>query len=144
MKIPSRVISIIASAMFLVGITAYGLVHGYFDHGKFEVLTVQQSACGRLAMVARRSDHDALNGDRIFVLLGDHLYSSAELKHALYRKSEIFSTDRACLTLKWPRPDRLEITCTGEFLASEDINWKQHQDGKVTITYFNIADVDSK
>src|SRR5438874_1937203 len=41
----------------------YGLFHGYFDHGEFEIKQFQWSSTNQVAMVAERSDpNEALGG----------------------------------------------------------------------------------
>jgi hypothetical protein len=43
-----------------ISLPVYRLFHGYFDHGLFEVKQAQWSPSKRVAIVAERSDHDAL------------------------------------------------------------------------------------
>jgi hypothetical protein len=127
------------AAVIALSTIVYGLFHGYFDQGDFRVLSVQRSSLGQLAMVAKRSDHEALNGDEIFVLLGDHIFSPVELKHALHGPSVIFSTDRDCLTLKWQDPHNLVISCLGDAIVAGEINRQQHHRDNVVFSYTNIA-----
>lgn len=135
-----RIVLVIAcAAVIALSTIVYGLFHGYFDQGDFRVLSVQSSSSGQLAMVAKRSDHEALNGDEIFVLSGDHVFSPVELKHALHGPSVIFSTDRDCLTLKWQDPRHLVISCLGGAIVAGEINRQQHHSGEVVFSYTNIA-----
>ena len=43
-------------------VSLYGLFHGYFDHGQFEVKQFQRSSTNQVAMLVERSDHEALGG----------------------------------------------------------------------------------
>jgi hypothetical protein len=135
-----KVVLIVAcTAAIALSIVGYGLFHGYFDQGDFRVLSVQRSPSRQFAMVAKRSDHEALNGDEIFVLLGDHIFAPAELKHALHGPSVIFSADRDCLTLKWQDPHNLLISCTRNSISTDEINRQLHYRGDVVFAYANIA-----
>jgi hypothetical protein len=53
----------------------YALFHGYFDHGQFEIKQFQWSSTGQVAMLAERSDHEALGGLEYYVLIGNHLFT---------------------------------------------------------------------
>jgi hypothetical protein len=67
------------------------LFHGYFDQGKFEILDAQRSTSGQIAMLAERSDHQAMSSCVHFVVVGDHLFSANELRHAYHSSAVIFS-----------------------------------------------------
>src|SRR5271154_2249213 len=92
----------------------FGLFHGYFDHGQFEIENAQWSSSQQAAVIAKRSDHEALSGDQYFVLIAGHLPSPAELKHAYYGDGVIFRAGRNCLTLRWKDPNDLLITCADQ------------------------------
>jgi hypothetical protein len=126
-------------AALLVG--GYLLFHGYFDTGKYEIRTVQWSASKQVAVVAKRSDNQALNGDEYFVLIGDHLFSEAELRHGLHSDGPVFSADRDCLTLRWNDPHDLVITCDDKFMTPADISVQHHRSGQVAISYVNIPNI---
>jgi hypothetical protein len=119
----------------------YLLFHGYFDPGKFEIKTAQWSASKQVAVVAKRSDNQALNGDQYFVLIGDHLFSDTELRHALHSDKPVFSADRDCLTLRWNDTHDLVITCDDKSITPADINVQHHQSGEVTISYVDIPNI---
>jgi hypothetical protein len=127
-----------AAALFACG---YLLFHGYFDPGKFEIKRVQWSTAKQIAVVAERSDNEASGGLEYFVLVGDHLFTETELRHALHSNKPVFSTDRECLTLRWNDPHNLVITCDDKSITPADINVQQHQSGGVTITYVNIPNI---
>jgi hypothetical protein len=131
------------TTVIVLAFALYGLFHGYFDHGDFSVLSTQRSSSGRFAMVAKRSDNDALNNDEIFVVMGDHIFSPVELRYALHGPSVIFSTDHDCITLKWQDPLHLEISCAGNTISKDEINGEQSHSDNVSIKYVNIADVNS-
>src|SRR4051812_13026884 len=91
----------------------YSLFHGYFDHGQFEIKQSQWSSTNQVAMLALRSDNEALGGLDYFVLIGGHLFTPTELRRAYYSDAVIFSGASDCLTLHWDGPNRLTITCNG-------------------------------
>jgi hypothetical protein len=121
--------------------TGYLLWHGYLDPGKFEIKSVQWSSAKQVAVVAERSDNEALGGLEYFVLVGDHLFTETELRHALHSDKPVFSADRECLTLRWNDPHNLVITCDDKSITPGDINRQRHQSGEVTITYVNIPNI---
>jgi hypothetical protein len=75
-----------------------GLFHGYFDHGQFEIKQFQWSSKNQVTMVAERSDHEALGGLEYYVLIGNHLFTPAELRHAYYSNAVVFNASSHCLT----------------------------------------------
>ena len=136
----AKIITIISAAIAVaLSLAVYGLFHGYFDQGKYELLSAESSGSRQLAMIAKRSDHQAMNGDDIFVLIGDHSFSPTELRHALYGPSVIFSTDRECLSIRWKDSHHLVISCRGEVITDEQINAQKLQSGVVVISYENIV-----
>jgi len=54
---------VVLSVGLLMAMGVYALFHGYFDHGLFEVKQVEwsPSAPRRVAVVAERSDHEAMS-----------------------------------------------------------------------------------
>jgi hypothetical protein len=117
----------------------YALFQGYFDHGQFEIKQSQRSPANQVAMIAERSDHEALGGLEYYVLIGDHLFNSAELRHAYYSKTVIFDASSDCLTIRWDGPDRLVIRCNGSIMDKNHINAQKQQIGDISIAYENIA-----
>jgi hypothetical protein len=118
----------------------YGLFHGYFDHGEFEIKQFQWSSTNQVAMVAERSDPDeALGGLEYYVLIGNHLFTPAELRHALYSNAVVFNASSDCLTLRWDGQNRLIIRCNGSTVDKDHINTQRQQMGNVAISYENIA-----
>ncbi len=117
----------------------YALFHGYFDRGRFEIKQFQWSSGNQVAMLAERSDNEALGGLEYYVLVGDHLYSPDELRHALYSDAVIFSALSNHLTLRWDGPNRLIIGCNGPTLDRGDINRQKQQAGNIAVSYENIA-----
>lgn len=90
-------------------------------------------------MVAERSDNDALGGLAYFVIVGDHLYSSAELRHTYHSNAVIFSALSDGLTVRWQSSAVLIIGCNGAYVDSNDINTQKRRSGNVAISYENIA-----
>ena len=117
----------------------YALFQGYFDHGQFEVKQSQRSSANQVAMIAERSDHEALGGLEYYVLIGDHLFNPTELRRAYYSKAVVFNAASDCLTIRWDGPDRLIIRCNGSTIDKNHINAQKQQIGNVSIAYENIA-----
>jgi hypothetical protein len=90
-------------------------------------------------MVAERSDHEALGGLEYYVLIGNHLFNPAELRHAYYSNAVVFNASSDCLTLRWNGPDRLVIGCNGSTIDKNHINAQKHQIGNISIAYENSA-----
>jgi hypothetical protein len=117
---------------------AYALFHGYFDRGQFAIEQAQWSSSTRIAVIAKRSDHEALSSDIRFVLIGDHLFSPTELRHAYYRHEAIFAAASDCLTLRWESPRQLVVACDGSSIDSDHVNVQKLQSGEIAISYANI------
>ena len=117
----------------------YALFHGYFDHGHFELKQSQRSPPNRVAMLAERWDEQSLGGLQDFVVIGDHTYSPAELRHALYSDAVIFSALSDCIKLRWDGPKKLIIRCEGSTIDTRHINRQKHQVGDISVSYENIA-----
>ena len=117
----------------------HGLFHGYFDHGQFEIKQVQWSSTNQVAMLAERSDDEALGGLEYYVLIGNHLFTPAELRHALYSNAVVFDAASNCLGLHWDGPNRLIIKCNGSTIDRDHINVQRRQIDNVAISYENIA-----
>ena len=117
----------------------YGLFHGYFDHGQFEVKQFQRSSTNQVAMLVERSDHEALGGLEYYVLIGNHLFTPAELRRAYYSNAVVFNASSDCLTLHWDNPNRLTIKCNGSTIDRDHINTQKQQIGNIAISYENIA-----
>ena len=119
----------------------YGLFHEYFDHGQFEIKQFQWSSTNQVAMVAERVDpNEALGGLEHYVLIGDHLFTPAELRRSYYSNAVVFSAGIGdCLTVHWDGPNRLMIRCNGLAVDREHINAQRQQIGNIAISYENIA-----
>jgi len=131
-------VGVAAVAIFSM-VSLYGLFHGYFDHGQFEIKQFQWSPTNQVAMVAERSDHEALGGLEYYVLIGNHLFTPAELRHAYYSSAVVFNASSDCLTLHWDGPNRLTIRCNGSTVDRNHINAQRQQIGNIAISYENIA-----
>lgn len=125
--------------VMLESVALYALFHGYFDHGQFEIKQFHWSSMNQVAMVAERSDDNALGGLEFYVLIGNHLFTPAELRHAYYSDAVVFSAADDCLTLNWDGPNRLVIGCNGATVDRDHINAQKHQIGNIAISYENIA-----
>jgi hypothetical protein len=130
-----------ALGISLVGAT-FALFRGYFDRGLFEVKQTDWSSSGKVAILAERSDHQALNSDVYFVVIGDHVSSPTELRAAYHRNQRIFAAASDCLSVRWTDAHNLSVSCRGEPLDANQIeNVQQHQSGDVAVIYVNIADI---
>lgn len=129
----------VGAAVVLAAAVLYGLFHGYFDHGQFEIKHYQWSPTNQVAMVAERSDHEALGGLEYYVVIGNHLFTPAELRHAYYSDAVAFNTSSDCLTLHWDGPNRLTIRCSGSTVDRNHINAQSRQIHNITVSYENIA-----
>jgi hypothetical protein len=117
-----------------LGVAVYALFHGYFDHGQFEIKQAQWSSSGHVAMLAERSDQQALGGLTFFVLIGNHLFSTAEL-----RLARIFAAASDCINLRWENPNKLVISCQGSSPIDPGlIDVQKLQSGNIAISYENI------
>jgi hypothetical protein len=139
MKNASKILLIVSGLVLILGAgLAYGLFHGYFDHGQFEVRQVQWSSANQAAMVVERSDQQALSGYTYFVLLGDHVFSPSELRHEYHSGAVVFAAADSCLDLHWQGPTKLLIACNGQTLTREHIDVEKQKSGEIAILYDNI------
>jgi hypothetical protein len=144
----SRWIKIGLGMVFLLGVLVvtpiYMLFHGYFDHGLFEIRQVEWSSSPprRVAVLAERSDHEAMSSAQYFVLIRDHIPSATELRITYYSHDVVFRAAGDCLSLRWTDPRSLTITCTMtslDPLYTAGIAVQKYKAGDVTIKYVNIA-----
>jgi hypothetical protein len=142
-NVMSSLLKIWLSILILISVVLavgwYALFHGYFDHGQFEIKQSQWSSTGQVAMLAERSDHEALGGLEYYVLIGNHLFTPAELRHALHSNAVVFDAASNCLELHWNGLNRLTIRCNGSTVDRDHINVQRRQFGTIAISYENIA-----
>jgi len=131
-------VAVACVAAVSLALAIYGLFHGYFDPGRFEIKQVQWSSSEQVAMLAERSDHEALGGLTYFVLIGNHLFSPSELRHAYHSNGRIFAAGSNCINLRWEGPSKLVIACDGPAVDPDFIDVQKRQSGSVAITYENI------
>lgn len=136
MKTAIKIIVAGAAIFFVLG---YLLFHGYFDHGKFEIIQTQWSSSKQVAMLAERSDNEALGGLTYFVLVGDHVFTPDELRHAFHSDARVFAAMATCLNLQWKSPSDLVVSCNGSYLEQEYIDVEKQQSGGISISYVNIS-----
>lgn len=98
-------------ALLSLGLGIYGLFHGYFDRGHFEIKQLRWSSSKQVGIVAERSDQEALSSYTCFVLIEDHLLSSGELRAAYYSNTVVFAASSSCLNLRWEDSNKLVIVC---------------------------------
>jgi hypothetical protein len=133
------VVCAVGVALVAAGV-GFALFHGYFDHGQFEIKQTNWLSSGRVAMVAERSDHEALGGLDYFVLIGDHVFSPTELRFAYYSHDVAFAAADDCLSVRWIDAHQLSVVCRERTLDSTRINVRRRQVRDVAITYVNIPD----
>jgi hypothetical protein len=139
-RLLAGVICVLGAALVVI---ACGLFRGHFDHGQFEVKETSRSSAARVAMVAKRSDHEAMSGDQYFVLLGDHVFSPSELRSAYYGRHVVFASDGGCLSVRWSDPHNLTVMCREGSIDPSHIAVQLRQAGDVVISYVNIPDKNS-
>jgi len=121
-----------------IAATALALFHGYFDRGRFEIKETSLSPSSSVAMVARRSDREAMSGDQYFVVVGDHVFSASELRDAYYGNQVIFRADSDCLSVAWKESHNLAITCQDGSIIRSHIAVQEHHIEDLAVTYINI------
>jgi hypothetical protein len=139
MRRASKILLIVLGLALVSGVgLLYGLFHGYFDHGKFEVKQVQWSPGKQAAMVVERSDQQALSGYTYFVLIGDHVFTRSELRHEYRSNAVVFAAADSCLDLHWHGSTTLVIACDGQSVTRAHIDVEKHQSRGIVILYDNI------
>jgi hypothetical protein len=125
----------------LLATGVYALFHGYFDHGRFELKQVEwsPSAPRRVAVLAERSDHEAMSSDTYFVLIGDHVFSPTELRRAFHSDDVVFGTSSDCLSVSWRDAHHLLVSCRNGTVDAAHIDVRKTKADDVAITYVNIA-----
>jgi hypothetical protein len=76
----------------------------------------------------------ALSGNTYFVVIGNHLYSAAELRKALYRSGAVFVVGRPGLSLHWKDPKVLVISCASCEITKDTIQKQKWFDKGVSIS----------
>jgi len=139
MRNTSKVLVLIGGLVLILGVgLVYSLFHGFFDHGQFEVKQAQWSPAKQVAMVVERSDQQALSGYTYFVLIGDHVFSPLQLRHAYHSSAVVFAAADSCIQLNWQGPATLVVFCNGHSVAREHIDVEKHQIRGITVRYRNI------
>ena len=131
------VVFLIVSSLLTVG---FGLFSGRFDHGQYAIEQVQWISPGSAALIAKRSDHDALNSDQHFVLIANHQLTAKELRTAYYHDGVIFRASTECLRVQWESPQKLIVTCFGGSIRPTEIAVQKHRSGDVDVLYRNIPE----
>jgi len=135
-RVAVLVICVVLAALTSV---AYMWFHGYFDPGRFEIKQAQWSSSKQVATLAERSDQEALGGLTYFVVIGDHVPSAVELRHAYHSNAVVFAATSTCLTLNWESPSRLVVACKGSYLDQQDIDVEKRKYRGVSISYVDIS-----
>jgi len=136
MKTAIAVVVALAATLFVLGCF---LFHGYFDPGKFEIKQVRWSSSQHVAMVAERSDKEALGGLTYFVLIGNHVFSPVELRHAYHSDAPVFAATATCLKVHWDGPSKLVVERNGSYLDQQHIDVEKRQSGEAAISYVDIS-----
>jgi hypothetical protein len=139
-RVLAGVICVLVAVLVVI---ACGLFRGHFDHGQFEVKETNRSSSGQVAMVAERSDHEAMSSYVEFVLIEDHVFSPAELRTAYHSDHVVFAAASDCLSVRWSDPHNLTVSCRSGSIDTSHIDVQLHQAGDVVISYVNIPDRNS-
>jgi hypothetical protein len=129
---------VVVAVVFVLIAVGYALFHGYFDHGRFEIKQVQRASGKQVAIVAGRSDQEAMSAYTYFVLIGDHVFSPAELRRAYYSNGVVFAAGNSCVGVHWEGPDKLVVACNGSTLERSAIDVQKQRSGGIAISYENI------
>jgi hypothetical protein len=143
-KITVGALCVVAVAL---GTASFPLFRGYLDRGLFEVKQTDWSSSGKVAILAERSDHQALRSNVYFVLIANRVLSATELQSAYYRPhvDVIFAAASDCPQIRWSDPHNLVVSCSDGSLDQGHINnVQQHQSGDVRIAYVNIPDINPR
>jgi hypothetical protein len=108
---------------------------GVLDSGKFENAQSQTVSQNHIAMLARRSDSTALSGDRYFVVIGSHLYTSSELKRAFYSSRPVFVAGREGLDIYSVASNVLTIECKDCGVSKDLVEKQRFSDDSIVIRY---------
>jgi hypothetical protein len=111
---------------------------GNLDRGNFEVLRTVKNSDNKIAIVARRTDSEAMSSDLYFVFVGDHVYSPKELRLAVHRTHMIFRADRDGLDVRWAGPQQLIIECKNCEITKDDIDEQRFRSGNISVQYLNF------
>jgi hypothetical protein len=130
--------TIVAISAAVLALLAVALFRGCFDPGAFEVKSVVRSTSGKLAVVARRSDHQAMNSDEYFVIVANEVPSAHDLKFALHSSRPVFSTGAPCVEARWQDSAHLVISCREGSIKKSDINGFRHRIDDVVVLFDGI------
>ena len=123
----------------LFAVAVFGLFHGYFDRGQFDIKHAQWSSSKQVAMVVERSDQQALGGLTDFVVVGNHLFTPDELRHVYHSDAVIFAATTICLDLHWESSTKLVVACKGSTVDINHIDVQKEQSDGIAISYENIS-----
>jgi hypothetical protein len=132
----------ILAAKVFVGAMIFAAACGPPPHPRvFTALKEEWSANKRLAVVAKWSDGQPLDGDQYFVLIGSHQFSAAELERGYDSDDLIFSAASPCLNIRWEDPQHLVVTCDARDISGDSIGVKRPKFQEVQINYEGIPDL---
>ena len=126
----------VAIAVLIVAV--FLLLHGYFDRARFEVLRTTRYPSNQIALIAKRSDKQAMNNDQVFVVIADHVSTPDELRHAYYYDGVVFRAGSDCLTARWISQTQLLIGCAAADIDSGSIAVEKKQASSISVSYANI------
>ena len=105
--------------------------------GHYEVLQTVPYPNGSTAFEIKRSDNEALSGDRYAVMIDDHVPSTFELRRALIsfwqRRSFRLADPRVSIT--WSGPDRLTLNTDAANTSPDWVINQPRRIGDVVIDY---------
>lgn len=125
----------------LLTATMYPVFQGYLDHGLFEIKQQEWSPSSprRVAVVAERADHETMSSNVYFVLIGDHVFSTTELRRAYHSGDAIFAATNDCLSVSWRDSHHLVLNCRNGRIDPAHIHVRKPTTGDIEISYVSIA-----
>ncbi len=135
MRLPIRIgMTLFLLASFLTT----GCYQGVATSEDVRVLQAEFSARKRVAMLVERSDHAALSGTTVFVLISDHAYSIPELRKNLYGLDPVFMAGGAGISLRWSHPEELTVQCHDCGMTKNIIEKQKGTSNGVVVKYLGF------
>jgi hypothetical protein len=129
---------VFAIVVVILAIGMYLTFHGYLDSGQFEVKDTKWHSASQVAIIAKRSDHQALDGDQYFILISDHVPSAQQLRRAYYEDGLVFRAGSDCLSARWEDSHNLVISCPSNSIQADEIAVQKHESANIVIFYEGI------
>ncbi len=112
---------------------------GVLDSGEYVVVQRATVAPNRVALLAERLG-TGWGGNTFFTVVGDHDYTSRELREALYKDRIIFEVGRGNLELSWMTPQNLVVRCVACAINTNEFQQRRTSYEGLSITYSDFPD----